>query len=106
MLNLAHRIFDPINLKEFNTLKPENKYRFHLGKGNNYLLVKSLLKRRFWWTVEEDAKKANFLWTQLKVNYFYQFQKKAYPNQKDHKLDKDFEVVSPNSPKKKKKKQT
>lgn len=90
MLNLAHRIFDPIHLKEISTFKPENKYRFHLGKGNNYLLVKSLLKRRFWWTVEEDVKKANFLWTQLKVNYFYQFQKKAYPTQKHHKLDKDF----------------
>ena len=48
-----------------------------MGKGNNYLLVKSLLKRRFWWGEEEDPKKANFVWTQLKVNYLYQLQKKS-----------------------------
>lgn len=50
MINLAHRIYDPIALKDANTFKPEHKYKFYLGKGNNYLLVKSLLKRRFWWT--------------------------------------------------------
>lgn len=90
MVNLAHRIFDPVLLKDFNTIKPENKYRFYLGKGNNYLLVKSLLKRRYWWIVEEDPKKANFVWTQLKLNYFYQMQPKAEPLHINHKLDKDF----------------
>jgi hypothetical protein len=49
MVNLAHRIFDPLVLKDFSQLKPEAKYKFYMGKGNNYLLVKSLLKRRFWW---------------------------------------------------------
>jgi len=39
--------------------------------------VKSLLKRRFWWTAEDDYKKANFVWTQLKQNNFYQYEKKA-----------------------------
>jgi len=77
MVNLAHRIFDPITLKEGGALKPEQKYKFYMGKGNNYLLVKSLLKRRFWWGEEEDPKKSNFVWTQLKVNYLYQLQKKA-----------------------------
>ena len=52
MLNLAHRIYDPIVLKDAGAFKPENKYKFYLGKGNNYLLIKSLLQRRFWWTVE------------------------------------------------------
>ena len=66
------------------------------------MLVKSLLKRRFWWTLEEDPKKSNFVWTQLKVNYFYQLQKKAEPEKRFHKLDKDFDL--PSSPKKKKKK--
>ena len=102
MVNLTHRIFDPLILKDIPSLKVEGKYKFYLGKGNNYLLVKSLLKRRFWWTIEEDPKKANFVWTQLKLNYFYQLQKKAEPQQKFHKLDKDFET--PSSPKKKKKK--
>ena len=52
MVNLAHRIYDPIVLRDASTFRPENRYKFYLGKGNNYLLVKSLLQRRFWWTVE------------------------------------------------------
>lgn len=90
MINLAHKIYDPINLKDANSFKPEQRYKFYLGKGNNYLLVKSLLKRRFWWTVQEDQKKANFVWTQLKVNNFYQYQKKTEKKFKNNKLDKDF----------------
>lgn len=49
MVNLAHGIFDSLHLKDSNSFKPEQRYKFYLGKGNNYLLVKSLLKRRFWW---------------------------------------------------------
>lgn len=45
--------------------------------GNNSMLVKGLMKRRFWWTQEEDYKKANFAWTQLKITSFYQLQKKS-----------------------------
>lgn len=90
MVNLAHRIYDPIVLKDANTFKPEQRYKFYLGKGNNYLLVKSLLKRRFWWTVEEDPKKANFAWTQLKINYLYQYEKKTSIESKHYKLDKNF----------------
>lgn len=53
-------------------MKNEEKYKFFVGKGNNSLLVASLLKRRFWWAYEEDYKKANFVWTQLKINNFYE----------------------------------
>jgi hypothetical protein len=52
--------------------------------------VKSLLQRRFWWTVEEDPKKANFAWTQLKLNYFYEYQKKTSKTETDYKLDRLF----------------
>jgi hypothetical protein len=90
MINFAHRIFDPLILKDSGTFKPEQRYKYYLGKGNNYLLVKSLLKRRFWWTAEEDPKKANFVWTQLKINSFYQYERKAYVEKKNHKLDQDF----------------
>lgn len=78
MLNFAHRIFDPLILKPQNSFKSEHKYKYSLGLGNNYLLVKSLLKRRFWWDFESDPKKANFCWTQLKIDSFYQQQRKAY----------------------------
>ena len=73
MVNLAHGIYDSLHLKDANSFKPEQRYKFYLGKGNNYLLVKSLLKRRFWWNAEEDLKKSNFAWTQLKINNYYQY---------------------------------
>lgn len=101
MVNLAHRIYDPILLRDYSSFKPENKYKYYLGKGNNYLLVKSLLKRRFWWTLEEDPKKANFAWTQLKLNHLYQYQNKTANAQRHHKLDADY--LPPESPKKKRK---
>ena len=41
------------------------------------MLIKSLMKRRFWWTQVDDPMQANFVWTQLKINNFYQFQKKS-----------------------------
>jgi hypothetical protein len=45
------------------------KYKAWVGSGNNGNLIKSLLKRRFWWNVVEDKTlNANFIWTQLKVN--------------------------------------
>jgi len=41
------------------------------------MLVKGLMKRRFWWVQEDDYKNANFSWTQLKINYLFQQQAKA-----------------------------
>lgn len=41
------------------------------------MLVKGLMKRRFWWMQEDDYKKVNFAWTQLKITQFYQLQKKS-----------------------------
>jgi hypothetical protein len=77
MMNLAHRKFDHLTLKEAGTFKNEDKYKYYMGRGNNSLLVKSLMKRRFWWTQEDDYKQANFVWTQLKINNYYQFQMKS-----------------------------
>ena len=86
MMNLAHRVFDPVILKPSHAFKPEARYKFYLGRGNNYLLVKSLLKRRFWWKVEDNYKHANFVWTQLKINYFYQYEGKSQITSKHYKL--------------------
>lgn len=36
-----------------------------MGRGNNSELVRSLMKRRYWWT-EGPIEQANFVWTQLK----------------------------------------
>ena len=86
-MNLVHRKFDAVLLKEEQTIhRVELKYRFYVGRGNNSLLIKSLMKRRFWWVQEEDPKKANFVWTQLKNSHYYQFQPRGY-------LDNPFDKV-------------
>lgn len=75
-INLAHGRYDSLDLKEeFNCHKNDNKYRAYIGRGNNSLLIKSLLKRRYWWTIEDDHKTANFIWTQLKINSVFDRQK-------------------------------
>ena len=95
-MNFAHRIFDPLILVDDpSKYKSENKYKFYVGKGNNSMLIKSLMKRRFWWEKVDDPKQANFVWTQLKINSFYQFQKKSYLENKYDKLDEDFEYQEP-----------
>ena len=48
------------------------KYRAWIGFGNNGNLIKSLLKRRFWWVVNEGKLlESNFVWTQLKNNDYF-----------------------------------
>jgi Ni,Fe-hydrogenase I cytochrome b subunit len=72
MVNLAHKLFININLKPASEAKSEAKFTYFIGKGNNRLLIKSLMNRRFWWEETKDQFKANFVWTQLKVNELYQ----------------------------------
>lgn len=87
MLNFAHFRFDPLMLKESAAFKNEEKYRYYIGKGNNSLLVQSIFKRRFWWNQEEDYKKANLAWTQLKIGTYFELQRKADGQNNELKLD-------------------
>lgn len=48
-------------------------YKAFIGKGNNWNVVKLVLKNRSWWSIVEKFKKddTNFVWTQwLKKKYF------------------------------------
>ena len=47
------------------------------------------MKRRFWWMQEDDPKKANFVWTQLKINHFYQYEPRGYLDNPFDKLEED-----------------
>jgi hypothetical protein len=76
-------------------MRPEEKFKFYVGKGNNSLLIKSLMKRRFWWTLEEDPKKANFVWTQLKITSLYDYQHKS---EVKHLYYKNEDMLAENSP--------
>eukprot|EP01022_Parablepharisma_sp_SALTPOND_P009352 TRINITY_DN1388_c0_g1_i1.p1 TRINITY_DN1388_c0_g1~~TRINITY_DN1388_c0_g1_i1.p1 ORF type:complete len:898 (+),score=49.97 TRINITY_DN1388_c0_g1_i1:2615-5308(+) len=42
--------------------------RFYIGGGNNPMLVKSVLKQRWWWTSTDVKEAANLAWTQWRKN--------------------------------------
>lgn len=63
------------------------------------------MKRRFWWTQVDDYKQANFVWTQLKINTYYQYQKKTQLDFKYDKLDSEHPYVQPKQKKLMKSKQ-
>jgi hypothetical protein len=39
-------------------------YRAFVGKGNNSVLVKNIIKSRAWWTICQEESEANLYWTQ------------------------------------------
>ena len=73
LMNLAHGVFDPVKLQDLPN-RNEPKYKYYLGRGNNRELIKTLMKRRFWWAQTDNINEANFVWTQLKINSFYEQQ--------------------------------
>ena len=54
-----------------NKINPPQKqvanYKFYVGKGNNSMLVRAMLKQRWWWTAIDrtEIENANLVWTQL-----------------------------------------
>lgn len=53
MVNLAHKVFDPLTILDYASIKQEKvnliKPTYYIGPGNNSMLVRSLMKRRIWW---------------------------------------------------------
>jgi hypothetical protein len=49
-----------------------------IGKGNNCLLVKSIMKRRFWWqfTNNIDDHNIDFYWSQNTIEKVHEIQKR------------------------------
>lgn len=42
----------------------ESVFRAYVQKGNNGVLVKELIKKRYWWHLEDNPAKANLFWTE------------------------------------------
>lgn len=49
-------------------------YKVFIGKGNNSIMVRGIVRRRGWWIIVEDSSEANMIWTQLKVNSYFDSQ--------------------------------
>ena len=66
-INKSNVGIEPDNSK---SLAPFHQNRFYVGRGNNYILVRSVIKQRWWWSTNdsEDFFNVNFLWTQWRKN--------------------------------------
>jgi hypothetical protein len=68
-INFANCIYADLSLSQ----PKATSYRVRVGPGNNGLLVKSLLKRRFWLEIVTHGD-CNFTWTQLTDQSIHDFQ--------------------------------
>lgn len=66
-INKSNGNIEPDNSK---SIAPFHQNRFYVGRGNNYILVRSVIKQRWWWSMNESENffNINFLWTQWRKN--------------------------------------
>ena len=57
----------------------ETTYKAFIGKGNNSNIIKSILRRRFWWTIADKHDNCQLVWTQLRVTSIAKTQPPATP---------------------------
>ena len=50
-INFSNNIYVSLDLNKYDDSLNISKYKVFVGKGNNSLLIKGLLKRRFWWEI-------------------------------------------------------
>jgi len=67
VINKSNGEVEPDNTK---VVSPFHMNRFFIGRGNNYMLVRSVIKQRWWWSMNdtENFFEVNFLWTQWRKN--------------------------------------
>jgi len=68
-MNLSYNLY--VRLSPEKAFVP---YKFSIGKGNNHMLLRQLMKNRWWWkeTDSKNPKEINFLWTQWRNKKFFE----------------------------------
>jgi tubulin--tyrosine ligase len=61
-INLSNRLFTH-NKKQIT-------FKAYIDKGNNGLLLKSIVKRRWWWHLVDEIDSCNLLWTEWNLKEF------------------------------------
>lgn len=76
-VNYSNQIYISLQLSEDTT--NIKRYKVWLGRGNNSLLIRSLLKRRFWLEIvdEDEEEGINFYWSQNKIKKVHSRQSKS-----------------------------
>ena len=62
--------------------------KYFIGPGNNYQVVKNVIKQRYWWTQAptEDFQDANFVWTSWKRDKHIEYLKQKGQNELDQPI--------------------
>lgn len=72
---LAHNVYLDLDLEPYTVNKKYKPCKAYIGCGNNSNMIKSLLKRRFWWTISEEFSEDCVLaWTQIKITKIFERQ--------------------------------
>ena len=53
-VNFSNNIYVSLELNKHDDISSVVRYKVYVGKGNNSLLIKSLLKRRYWWEITDN----------------------------------------------------
>ncbi|CAD8165580.1 unnamed protein product [Paramecium pentaurelia] len=79
--------FNIMNLSNCIFVQPTvNIYKAYVGKGNNGMLVRQILKSRWWWSIQDEIEQCHFVWTQLKVNQIHENMKSLIRNPNEQNI--------------------
>lgn len=69
-VNYSNMIYVDLALTKADDIGRIPKYKVYIGRGNNSLLVKSIIKRRFWWQVTHNINDSDidFYWSQSTID--------------------------------------
>ena len=70
----------------------QTTYRAFIGFGNNSNLIRSILKRRYWWIIVDKVEGCNFSWSQLKINSIFKDGQLNSQTKADNLYFSDLEV--------------
>lgn len=62
LINFSNKLYRDLEVDKY-----ERTFKFYVGKGNNGNLIKSIMKKRFWFEEVDDPMKADFIWSQIKI---------------------------------------
>lgn len=76
-VNYSNMIYVDLALTKADDIGRIPKYKVYIGRGNNSLLVKSIIKRRFWWQVTHNINESDidFYWSQNTIDKVQSCQK-------------------------------
>jgi hypothetical protein len=94
-VHFAHNVYMDLTRRDEDTsyqLRNDGKFKAWIGPGNNCLLIRGLIKRRFWWLITDDrSSETSFVWSQIKINDVFKKQPKSRTQESILPVEEDDE---------------